>query len=117
MAGSILLYYITDRCQFPGSDRERRQALLANISEAAVAGIDYVQLREKDLSTRDLEVLGREALSVIRNSARASVHESPATRLLINSRTDVALAVGADGVHLRSDDVDPSEVRKIWREA
>src|SRR5216684_800615 len=37
------------------------------------------------------------------------------TRLLINSRTDVALAAGADGVHLRSDDVSPSDVREAWK--
>jgi thiamine-phosphate pyrophosphorylase len=35
------------------------------------------------------------------------------TRLLINSRTDVALAAGADGVHLRADDVAPHEVRQV----
>jgi len=35
---------------------------------------------------------------------------------LVNSRTDVALAVGADGVHLRSDDVSPEDVRRIWEE-
>ena len=39
------------------------------------------------------------------------------TRMLINSRTDIALAAGADGVHLRSRDVPPDEVRKIWRAA
>ena len=39
------------------------------------------------------------------------------TQLLINSRTDIALAVGADGVHLRSGDISPKDVRKIWREA
>ncbi len=37
----------------------------------------------------------------------------PATRLLINSRTDVALAIGADGVHLRSTDISPAIVRDI----
>ena len=37
--------------------------------------------------------------------------------MLINSRTDVALAVGADGVHLRSNDISPSEVRKIWAQS
>jgi thiamine-phosphate pyrophosphorylase len=106
----LLLYYITDRMQFPGTERERRERLLKNIAEAARCGVDYAQLREKDLSSRDLESLAREAVESIR--ACGSV-----TRLLINSRTDVALAVGADGVHLRSRDVSPQEVRKIWRAA
>ena len=39
------------------------------------------------------------------------------TRLLINSRTDVALASRANGVHLRSDDISPQQVRDIWSKA
>jgi thiamine-phosphate pyrophosphorylase len=104
----LLLYYITDRKQFPGDEREHRERLLANIAEAVRCGVDYVQLREKDVATRDLETLAREAMERIRASGGK-------TRLLINSRTDVALAAGADGVHLRSKDVLPEEVRKIWR--
>ena len=106
----MLLYYITDRTQFPGSERERRETLLEKIAEAAHCGVDYVQLREKDLPTRELEALAREAMERIRASGGR-------TRLLINSRTDVALAVGADGVHLRSKDMLPEDVRKTWRAA
>lgn len=105
----MLLYYITDRKQFPGGELERREGLLHHIAEAARCGVDYVQLREKDVSSRDLATLAREAMEKIRVSGGN-------TRLLINSRTDVALAGGADGVHLRSSDVSPEEVRKIWRE-
>ena len=61
MAKSCILYYITDRTAFPGDDRTRRHHLLDKITEAASAGIDYIQLREKDLPTRDLESLAREA--------------------------------------------------------
>ena len=126
----MLLYYITDRTQFPGDEAERCRRLLGKIAEAARAGVDYIQLREKDLKTRDLESLAREALQVIRenNPLRTENRQlttdksrcgpavrAPKTRLLINSRTDVALASGADGVHLRSDDIAPSEVREVWR--
>ena len=48
----MLLYYITDRRQFPGSEEDRRRTLLKTISEAARCGVDYVQLREKDLGAR-----------------------------------------------------------------
>ena len=96
--------------QLPGDERERRERLLEKIAEAARCGIDYVQLRERDLSARDLEALAREALAKIRESGRK-------TLLLINSRTDVALASGADGVHLRSKDVSPEVVRRMWRTA
>jgi thiamine-phosphate pyrophosphorylase len=104
----LLLYYITDRTQFPGGERERRERLLEKISEAAGCGVDYVQLREKDLPSRELEALARDVVARIRASG-SNAH------LLINSRTDVALAVGAEGVHLRSRDVSPDAVRKIWR--
>jgi thiamine-phosphate pyrophosphorylase len=110
----MLLYYITDRSQFAGDEVTRRKALLAKIGETTRAGVDYVQLREKDLSTRDLEGLARDAIRVIReNNSIAKTN----TRFLLNSRTDVALAVGADGVHLRSDDVHPEDVRDIIRHA
>ena len=106
----MLLYYITDRTQFPGTESGRWERLLNKIAEAALGGVDFVQLREKDLSARDLKLLARNAMARIRESGSR-------TRLLINSRTDVALAAGAEGVHLRADDISPENVRKIWRES
>jgi len=115
MPAGCLLCYITDRTAFPGNESERRARLLEKIAEAARAGIDYIQLREKDLPPRELEIFAREALSAIRESRRLTRDRSPLNpALLINSRTEVAVAVGADGVHLRSDDVTPSDVRNIW---
>jgi thiamine-phosphate pyrophosphorylase len=110
MAEGCLLYYITDRTAFAIDEPIRRRRLLDKIAEAARAGVDYIQLREKDLPTRELEMLAREAVDVIRQRSTENLR----TALLINSRTDVALAAGADGVHLRSDDVSPQEVRAIW---
>lgn len=103
----MFLYYITDRKQFPGTDSHQRRAVLERIREAADAGIDYVQLREKDLSAKELEKLAHEALKIVRD------HGSK-TRLLINSRIDIALAAGADGVHLTAADISPSDARAIW---
>ena len=114
MAERCLLYYITDRSQLHGDERARQHTLLAKIAEAASAGVDYIQLREKDLSTRALAALASEALAAIRdNPAPSTKNREAGTRLLINSRTDVALAVGADGVHLRADDVTPADVRHL----
>jgi thiamine-phosphate pyrophosphorylase len=60
------------------------------LEEIAVSGVDAVQLREKDLDDADLYALARQARTVL-----------PAgCRLLINGRPDIALAAGADGVHL-----------------
>lgn len=107
-----LLYYITDRSQFPGDEASRRTSLLAKIHQAAESGVDYIQLREKDLSARELEELADEAARVLNDQERSMSELT--TVLLINSRTDVALAVGAGGVHLRADDIPPAEARRIW---
>lgn len=104
----MLLYYITDRSQFAGTEAARRSRLLEKIHEAADARVDFIQLREKDLSGRGLELLARDALGAIEGSK---------ARLLINSRSDVALACGAHGVHLRSDDISVAEARKVAKSA
>jgi thiamine-phosphate pyrophosphorylase len=107
MAEICILCYVTDRSAFAGDERFRRLRLLDKIAEAAGCGVDYIQLREKDLSGRELEALAKEAVRIIReHSSRAA--------LLINSRTDVALASGADGVHLPGNDVSPADVRRAW---
>jgi thiamine-phosphate pyrophosphorylase len=116
------LYYITDRSQFAGDENSRCGRLLAKIAEAARAGVDYIQLRERDLPARRLEVLAREAVEAVRTALRPEGgNGQPASgsgrrsRLLINSRTDIALAVGAGGVHLRSADISASEARAVCR--
>ncbi len=103
----MLLYYITDRRQFAGSHADQRNSLLRRIGEAALAGVDYIQLREKDLSARELESLARDAAQAVRATSNG-------TRLLINGRTDIALACDADGVHLPDGDLAASEVRTLW---
>jgi thiamine-phosphate pyrophosphorylase len=109
----VLLYYITDRTAFPGDEPTRHIRLLEKIAEAASQGIDYIQLREKDLSTRDLETLAREAIRILRNLK--TENRELRTALLINSRTDVAIATAANGVHLRANDISPQEVRTAWQ--
>ena len=105
----MILYYITDRSQFPGSEAEKCRRLVAKIAEAAQVGIDFIQLRERDLNARELEQLAAAAMEALQS-------KSP-TRLLINSRNDVALAVAAHGVHLRADDITAAEARGIWLRA
>jgi thiamine-phosphate pyrophosphorylase len=101
----VLTYYITDRSQFAGTEAQRRDQLLRTIRLAAAAEVDFIQLREKDLSIRELERLARQALQAVRA-------EGP-SQLLINHRTDVALAVGADGVHLTGSDIAASDARTL----
>ncbi len=105
---AVQLYYITDRSQFPGDGREQERRLLEKIAECAAAGVDMIQLREKDLSTRALEILALQAMAMLGGSS---------TKLLVNSRTDVALACGAHGVHLPGSDLPASEVRAVFARA
>jgi thiamine-phosphate pyrophosphorylase len=115
MPKGCILYYITDRKAFPGDEANRRVRLLDNIAEAASEGVNYIQLREKDLSPRDLESLARQAMQVIGEETKLATDYWPlTTALLINSRTDVALAAAADGVHLPANDISPQEVRIAW---
>ncbi|CAG0987216.1 thiamine phosphate synthase [Geobacter sp.] len=79
------LYLITDRHQTVGRD------LLAVVEEALAGGVRAIQLREKDLFPRELLELAR---------AMRELTDRYGAKLLINDRVDVALAVGADGVHL-----------------
>jgi len=104
----LILYYISDRKQFSGGEAEQRDRLLEKISEAARAGVDYVQLREKDLPSRELESLARSAAKSIQGTR---------TRLLMNSRSDIAIACGAGGVHLTSNDISAGDARSLWMNA
>ena len=67
--------------------------LLDSIASAAAAGLDWIQLREKDYSGREWATLVKESLERVK-------HAGSSTRILVNDRLDVALACGAGGVHL-----------------
>ena len=89
----MLRYAITSRALYPGNEQEKQAALLRQAVRWVEDGIDLIQLREKDLPTADLAILAREILRVTALAASS-------TKLLINSRPDIAIATGAHGVHL-----------------
>jgi thiamine-phosphate pyrophosphorylase len=82
-------------------------ALGAVIRRAAEAGVDWIQIREKDLDARPLAELVRSALAETRETG---------ARILVNDRLDVALAAGAAGVHLGETSL-PVEIVAEWRRA
>jgi thiamine-phosphate pyrophosphorylase len=111
-----LLYAITDRRLY-GPDEESRRARLLDLTMLwATHGVRFIQLREKDLSGRDLVELARGMVKAIQGAPSGRPY---ATRLLVNGRADVALAAGADGVHLPSgaEELTPHEVRSIFSAA
>ena len=77
--------------------------LVRKVALAVEGGVNMVQLRENDLLGRRLLELAQELREAIDEKAL----------LLINERADVALACGADGVHLGGEGLDPSVVRRI----
>ncbi len=93
------IYLITDRKQ---TYKQRR--LIDSVEELLRAGIRMVQLREKDLSAAELYPLARDF--------RLLTHKYNA-HLLINDRIDIALAVGADGVHLGGHSLPIKKTREI----
>ena len=76
---------------------------LALMRSAANVGIEMIQIREKGLEARSLYELVTEAIRSLPGSV---------TRVLVNERFDVALAAGADGVHLTSRSIPIADVRR-----
>lgn len=105
----MLRYAITDRLQFLGDDHARRVALLHQATHLAESGVDFLQLREKDIEAGALAELARQILIIFR------AHPNP-PKLLINSRADIAIGTRAEGVHLTSapGSLTPSQIRELY---
>jgi thiamine-phosphate pyrophosphorylase len=101
---------VTDRRSFASATpSELLPALVQKMEALASAGADWVQLREKDLSCRELAWVTRESLR-----RRGALSEGPATtRILVNDRLDVALAERAEGVHLGENGLPVAEAKRL----
>lgn len=80
--------------------------LLESIADAAAAGVDWVQLREKDYS-------GKEWSALVHESKERVDQAGAATRILVNDRLDVALTCGAGGVHLSENGIPVAEACRL----
>lgn len=92
------LYLVTDRDVIGGKN------LKMAVEQAILGGVTFVQVREKEISTREFYYIAREIKSV------TDYYRIP---LVINDRIDIALAVAADGVHLGQKDMDIQIARQI----
>nr|WP_320161656.1 thiamine phosphate synthase [uncultured Methanoregula sp.] len=92
------LYVITDEAIAGG----RSHAAIALL--AVAGGADIIQLRDKTRGCRELTVIGREIREITRSAGAG---------FIVNDRLDVALACGADGVHLGQGDISPATARQL----
>ena len=106
-----ILCYVTDRRTLQNAPQTNLiESLLERIESLAAAGIDLIQLREKDLSGRDVASLTREAL---RRASKLASRAQAAPRILVNDRLDVALAEKAAGVHLSENSLPVHEAKRL----
>jgi thiamine-phosphate pyrophosphorylase len=103
MRDGPILCLVTDR-------RLARVPLDEAVAEAVFGGVDWVQLRERDLAGRDLYELAARVVAAARDAAR---RRGGTVRVLINRRIDIALAVDADGVHLGFDAMPIAPARSL----
>ena len=98
-----MICLVTDRrrLSIAADDIDR---LVDLVAAAARAGIDLIQIRERDLDGRQLAALVRRCVEVV---------EGTGTKVLVNDRADVAVAAGAHGVHLRGDSIAAAAVRSL----
>ena len=94
-----ILCYVTDRRSLPAPAVATK--LAEKIASIAAAGVDWVQIREKDLSGRELAELTREVTA-----------QKRAARIIVNDRVDVAVTEGAGGVHLGETGLPVADVTK-----
>jgi thiamine-phosphate diphosphorylase len=98
-----LLCYVTDRLGLAGSSLLAEKLQLEKIEQAAKAGVDWIQIREKDLSGRELANLSEHAI----------MRAESGSAILVNDRLDVALATRAAGVHLGEHSLPPDQAKKL----
>jgi thiamine-phosphate pyrophosphorylase len=110
-SNSPLLCYVTDRRSLACSSGENLiEPLIAKIEAAAAAGINWIQIREKDLSGKEIAALARAALSVV---SKHATHARPPARILVNDRIDVVLAEQLGGVHLGENSLPVAAARRF----
>jgi thiamine-phosphate pyrophosphorylase len=111
--GPPLLCYVTDLQNLSAAESTDAHAtLLDKIAAASAAGVDWVQIREKQLTAKECSELTLEALQ---RSASSAPGVASRARVIVNDRLDVALAAQAGGVHLGENSLPPQEARQLVR--
>jgi len=103
----VIRCLVTDRRRLAGAGASfdhARRLLLAQLETAVGSGVDLIQVRERDLEAGDLAALVEAVVTLARGTM---------SHVVVNDRLDVALACGADGVHLRGDSIRTADARRV----
>jgi thiamine-phosphate pyrophosphorylase len=107
----VLLCYVTDGHSLSRTaPAEGHESLVRKIAFAAHAGLDWIQIREKDLSGRKFASLTREVLG---QAAKSPSGDPARPRILLNDRLDIALSESAGGVHLGENSLPLGETKRL----
>ncbi len=98
-----MICLVTDRRRL-SEGVEGTERLVALVASAARAGVDVIHVRERDLEARALTILVRRCVDAAAGTS---------AKIVVNDRTDVAIASGAHGVHLRGDSLSAAAIRPL----
>ncbi len=104
-SATFLTYLITDGTTSDLNFKTKKSAVLKLIETAVQTKISLIQIREKNLAARFVFEIALEAAKIAGQSE---------TKILINDRADIALAAGADGVHLTSNSISADVIRQAF---
>jgi thiamine-phosphate pyrophosphorylase len=108
-----ILCYVTDRKGLAFANDDQVEALHDRVATAAAAGMDWIQIREKDFSGKQFSSFARAAVA---QTKQINERHGTQARIIVNDRLDVALSEHTGGVHLGEQSLPVLDVCK-WRDA
>lgn len=99
-----IVYLITPGRSTPENFNQNKAELIEQITAAVDSGVSMVQIREKHLTASQVFEIATAAVYLARDSE---------TAIIINDRFDIAIAAGADGVHLTANSIPADVVRRF----
>jgi thiamine-phosphate pyrophosphorylase len=109
LARAPILCYVTDRKGLATAENDEHEALQKRLASAAAAGIEWIQIREKDLSGKQLSSFTRAAVALTK---QINERHGTRARIIVNDRLDVARSQHSGGVHLGEHSLPVEELRK-----
>lgn len=107
---SPIICYVTDRRSLNPGEPVELHEFVRRVEAVSSAGVDWIQIREKGLSARELTWLARQ---ILRRPQDPAISPHNLTRIIVNDRLDVALAERAGGVHLAENSLPVIDAKRL----